>query len=592
MSDLLFSLTWGELDLTEYPYSVEFGSDFGAPTSTAQALASLLRDGEIEVNPRMSNRTITFNVLVEGADMVELAEAEAALVQQSLIPMTTLTIDPGDGYGVAGVYETFAGSVNLNRDDILEMANLRRYQVTMNALPWVRSVKAVTSPALTAPAGASTTTIISDGSTATGWSRSGVDWTLTGEYGTQYVGAGSSSVIDRQAGALVHVGSNAVGSLRYLVVDYIYYATASGAGVAVTSDPIRADINSRGLRTPVALTQSPFAGSFPGYPHLRAWFVIDDDIATLSSAAFELVLSSRADSSKQFGIDNLAITNAPPMVGTRRQQLRTIAVPGSVRTQSRLKISSPTAGLGDVIAYTWKDDGSGYAPPLRPYMDVATSSAITADSSLTSGFYQSIDGTAFVAYVPIHRVPRGLTYIYARLRRTTPGTQTFRCDVSTSRGGVNLVTQSFDPVVTFGSDWQIVPVARLTARSLAVKDTSDATIRVGLIGGNLQLDDAWLFNADPERGVGGALSVVSCGTSKVLSLETPTVDDWQPRVFVGSDPADESTWVHALTDAMQVGYTIHEAAPSSLSLFTVSTGAVDSQADQEVYPRWHTFPAA
>jgi len=239
--------------------------------------------------------------------------------------------------------------------------------------------------------------------------------------------------------------------------------------------------------------------------------------------------------------------------------------------------------------YTWTDDGSGYQPSLRQYALPATS--LEADASTVSGFRQSTV-EAFVAQVPVGKLPRGMSHLYARVRRQGgAGATNVFWEVSSERGATRLAqsaTGSFTR--SFNGSWEIIPIGQMVARAVAVKPSSDSFVRVAILTTGLDLDEAWLCNTDREVGVSGAVSLVSCGVSKLLSIEAPSSSDPYPRVFVGDSADDEMTWTHASDPQIQA-FGLHVAQVPAINAFTVCD-ALDSRLEQEAFPRWHTFPAA
>lgn len=139
MTALTPTLTYGSLNLTATPYLWEFGGDFGAPENASQVILSLLQDGDLEVSDRAGNRTISLTILVEGANLDALADAEAALELECRKERNELTINPGDGVGSSTVFSTFRAQLSLVRDDDWEQSTLRRYSLVMRALPHGRS---------------------------------------------------------------------------------------------------------------------------------------------------------------------------------------------------------------------------------------------------------------------------------------------------------------------------------------------------------------------------------------------------------------------------------------------------------------------
>lgn len=573
------------------------GSTFGGGGSpVVQTINSRLYDGSVVKYDHSENRELTFVVEVTGPDLAACAEGEAALVSR-LYRSADLVWTPPDGFGTPGRFEVWTSeSKYLDNDlDMVRQSPRMTYTLSFTCAPWATSVAPVTSEALPVPGSGDTpsTVLVSDGSSSTGWSRSQgpATWDLTGVIGTEYTAATATAAL-----AVAYEGSTVVGSNGYLVVDYVRRVLGSSGSVASSATPPVAILNNGQRLTALSVVPSPV--SYPaGYEGLRAWFRVPSSVTTLTRSQFELTQQAKnqfillpLSSTFQFGVDSFALTNVPPAVGTPRQQTRTVEVPGSVRTQSSLRLWSPSTALGDTFVMTWRDDGSGYQPPIRRWA-LATPET-HADASTVSGFYQSTAGSAFVAEVPVRLVPRGLTHLYARVRRQGgDGSAQLTWEVRTELDGVQLAPSATGTYTrNYSGDWDIIPLGRCVARAVKVKDNSAAVVRVAFISTALDVDEVWMANVDREVGVGGAVTVVGCGDAKLLALEAPTSADPYPKIFLGADPDDESTWFHANDDAIRA-FGMHESTPPAINLMFASE-ATDARAEQVAYSRWHTFPAA
>lgn len=155
--------------MSSWPYHIAKGSaSHGAPANVTEALALLLADGEYELTPRRSNRELSFSLIVEGNDLAELAENEAALMREADKPRSTLTFYPGDDVGLPTVFDTFRASVVAEHNAAWDASKVRRYHVTVRALPYPKSSTPVEVSALAA--GTGTSASVDDGLSATGWS--------------------------------------------------------------------------------------------------------------------------------------------------------------------------------------------------------------------------------------------------------------------------------------------------------------------------------------------------------------------------------------------------------------------------------------
>lgn len=135
----------GDLDLTDYPYSLAYNElDLPAGENVMTFFEALLVDGSIGTSSRTNNRTLTVPIYVEGSDLLDLAANEEALILACERERNTFTLDPGDGIAPASVFDTFRIQATHERDDDQESALMRRWNLSIPALPWVRSPEPIT----------------------------------------------------------------------------------------------------------------------------------------------------------------------------------------------------------------------------------------------------------------------------------------------------------------------------------------------------------------------------------------------------------------------------------------------------------------
>jgi hypothetical protein len=140
----------GDIDVTAAPYMLDIDYDLGNGVTVYDDLESLLRDGSLVSSTRTGNRTLVLPIYVEDVTGSQgRAVAGAALDLECRKPFTTVTVYPGDygqpGAGPAMILDTFVGQSTVDSDPgaRLEQAGLRRYVLTLPALPGVRSVEPV-----------------------------------------------------------------------------------------------------------------------------------------------------------------------------------------------------------------------------------------------------------------------------------------------------------------------------------------------------------------------------------------------------------------------------------------------------------------
>jgi hypothetical protein len=589
-------LFYGNLDLTNYPYGIQFGLDGGAPQNQTEALALLLQDGEVVLSDRASNLTMQFNVMVEGADLLECAENFAALIAESDKPLNTITLDPED-YGPPSVYDSFRAQVTHARNDDGELARQRIYTVVVSAAPFVRSVAEVVIPAL--PASGTTTTLVNDGSVTTGWTG-----TVDGVSATPAVVSGAVRVTTTSVGfttcvlGLTLTASIATSSTKYIVVDWKPESLTGGPDLRVYGD---------GVELPqLAQSASPTAGM------TRTWF---GPVAASSIAALTLKSSSSggaplggSGATRSLNVDNINRTDIAPSSGTGRQLLRSIEIAGSARTQGSVTIEHASSALGDVLAYFFPDseDAQGYSPQLRQYR--ISGGTVTTDATLVSGARESISpsgggGAAAVVFdIPVSRLAAGLHTLMARAKVNTgvSGTATFAwitqlringTDVGPSRAGSSTVsavgTATAQTIYTLGR-------LMLPTRDVDLGSTT-AVVRLTLwlvdtVFSGMEFDEAWLFNSSIGRLVQvacGTGSPASGGPANRLFIEPATVLTPRPTVRIGF-AADRSDSFHPATLS---AWQFPEFAPPRVNMLLVTTNAADASVSFRSFPRWHTHAA-
>lgn len=613
-----FRLTYGELDLCDYPFALEFGADFGAPQNLTEALAFLLQDGEIELSDRASNRTIEFALLVEGTDQLALAEAEAALIAESEKPMNTLVMDPGDGYGAKSLYETFRGQVAFARDDNFELAGYRRYSVTMRAYPFVKSADEVVAVAeksgTTVDPPTVTEVTVFDGNSTSGWtgtyqhlngSLAVVDSgnpTFTAPGGSLNAAAAASSpglMFNTRIGIVANLAAD-VSTTKQLVVRWAWDQSAPGGPTATWRSVDFTCLVNEGTGSQQQLVRVEGTVSPPRSQYAEIVFTIPASLNALSSVRLTLSLNGQVSANggqvDSLFIDSITRSNANLASGTPRQLIRSIDVKGSARTQGRIAIEHQTSALGDVLAYFCPDDGSDYAPPLRRWK-TAGGSPVSASTNV-SAVRENLVGNVFVADVPAQRVPRGRYLLVARVGGATTAARV-SWDCRTMFGATDvgpLVSNARD--VNLSGGYQMVPLGRVQLPTRDLDDETPALVRIRLAatvttGTECFLDEAWIFNLSTGR-----LLQIPCGSGTPAVggpanrcwIDPPTVSRPRPTVRIGT-MVNRADARYAM-DSVSSGWQFPEFKPPTTRVFTVTTDALDAAVTLTHAPRWHTHAAS
>lgn len=577
-------LVYGDLDLTDYPYMIEFGTDVGAPQNVTEAQAFLLQDGEIELTDRTSNRTIQFNVIIEGADMGEMATAEADLIFEANRALNLLTIDPGD-FGPASVYETFRAQVSLVRDDDWEINRFRRYSVTVRAYPSVRSADKVTTLALSTSG--TTTTTLDAMSATTGWTGF-----INGASATVVNGSGANSVTQSAAFGVYTVAMQktfaaTTTTTKLLIVDWKPSIFSNGSLVAI-GDGVTLPLISEGA--------SPTSG------YVRSYFQVA--ASSLAVTRFEWTSSVAANwlvvpPARTLSVDYVAITDVNPLTGSGRQQIRSLTLEGSTRASVGIAVESATSALGDgtlVYAYPSTNETFGYSPSLRQFR--TSGNAVTSDSNRVSGARELLTSPGATFTIPAGLLPAGTYVLLARVAATVGTVNgSFSVTAQTSIGGSPLgsaVTASGSFSLT--TTYKTVVLMRLTLPTVDLDPLTPASVQIileaaGAWSSNVSLDEAWLFNTTI-----GQLTWVDCGngagasggSARRLYLDPATTETPRPTLRTGHAADRSDSFYPTTVKSWQAPI----LTPPQENFFTVTPNATDSVLSAEYYPRWHTNAAS
>lgn len=612
MSDLDPRFILGSLDLTDYPYGLEFGSDVGGPENIRAFLNSLLVDGELLSVTRTSNREITVPILIEGADLQEVAAAEKALVLEATKARNTLSIDPGDGYAVATVFDTFAADVTFARSDAEEMATLRRYVLTIPALPYGRSEALTTEAAEAIP---SVGTVIDDGTSATGWSvvpattvspaPAAMVAVVSGRIGVQPYRGKESTLIG--SGGEFH-------SYRYSATRTLSEALTSGAYVSFEVE----------LASPFSFV---YSGDLDGGTRIKTVTITSTEFGTESIALTDMIIEAvgagvnrytfRVDSAMTLTsitwtatqyyptsepdppypylfFDNIAVA-ASATLGN--QVLKTITVGGSARTTGALHIAAPSdsVALGKVLAYTVAQDkvATGWRPDLAQWvLPGATTSTIDG----RAGVFSDIDATYGSAGSPVFQAPASMfrsgAYTVAASLWSS-GAPSFMVEASLLLGATVVATEELAATTTdLASVWSLATLGTIYLPPTLIQSPSaDATIRFRFKGSGAPviLEEMYVFPVE------GDLTIIDCGSGTVgpgasshLWIDSPSDDQPQGGYWRGTTPTREDA-LSAWSTTTVPG--VHSFDPGLMLAFIASLDAQGPSAYFDHHKRWY-FHAA
>lgn len=558
----------GDLDLTDYPFSIEFEEDHGTAENVYDVLVSLLSDGEIATSTRVGNREITVTVLVEGPTLADLAIYEAQLVAECEKPQSTLTLDPGDDYASASVFDTFRVQARLLYDAGLEQSTFRRYELTIPAWPYPRGATTVVT---SATASTPTYTVVDNGSALSGggfsWALITTDSTtlsiVSGKVQVAYSGAGTSVRAVQRAGTVSLTGK------RYIVFD-------AAATVPITG----LQLLNTGLLHSLAATMDLGGGTF------RYFFSVPE--GTASIAGFTLAIRGTWTSGKTFSIDQVQTSDSIPFLGTARQKAMSLVPGGSVRTSGSIQISHASNALGTTIVYT-HPSGTGYLPPLRPWR--VSGDAVTSDSTMLSGARNNLTGiTTF--NVPEVNLPRGGVEVWAWLHSSSAGTFTMFWSLFSYMGSTQLSAEGRTTSITLpATTWTLKCLGATTMPPVDIGPAGYVSVQMqrdAASGLTIQLDEAYLFATDYGR-----LTIVDCGTgspaagaaSNRLWIDAPTPANPNGGLYRGN-ASDRSDQWHA--GGVALPWQVHDFDPAGMNVFVATQNTIDASTSLEHYRRWHT----
>lgn len=604
MTNLDPRLTFGSLDLTDYPYGLEFGKDFGGPEMVYATLSSQLADGEIVSGYRTSNRTLTFTVVVDGADFVSLAEAEAALVAECDAAGNTLTFDPGDGIGAATVFDTFRASVRPLYNDDTDVALTKRFTLTIPALPYGRSVDKVTDSAAAAPSGSGS--ILYAAESTAGWSAyAGPATTAAVDSSIYHDGTGSVAVPAGTYGLTVDdptLGASA-NAVSLDQVTGLSLSTSTGGYMSVlvrtdwtTSYPgftsgltgLKVNYGAGWVDTSFVASES-YSDGFVRY----VWPVAAGLTVTGLRFAVQQAQYGYASTVPKVRYDSVSLATSAT---TDNQIVKSIAVEGSVRAPGSIHVAAPSdsVALGNVLVATVHESEvmAGFRPDMRRWV---TAGSTTVDASALGGSYYTPPASygssvQFEAPALIFCPGNYAVVMLVKLTASTPvtvGVETQLAFSSTATGSASSV----DTVATASATgWALVPVG--TVRIPAVSNpTSAAKIRIRPKG-NIPMAELYLI---PEA---ADFTIASCGTGTVsasaasshLWVDSPDAANPMGAWWRGpsADQANRRR-LSLVSELPRPGR--HSFKPGNVLCWCLSTGASGPVVTLEHYPHWHSNAA-
>lgn len=560
--------------------SAASGTEWGSPQPIETTLANL-RMGPLVVQDGYEARVAFVAVRIRGVDSGALATAEAVLWRELGKP-NTLTWQPADGRGPASVFEIMTSNMVGQLNDAREAESVespsRIYVLRMVCRPFVRSTDKVTIPALVAGAVPSTT-VITDGSTDSGWSSSSTSTIVASNGDTVYAAFSGGVAADTHLRLAYDTPVNYSGT-PYLTVEVRRFEGASLVDLEWTLAGLPIE--------PVSFSGVTRAG----FEKIRT-FTFDVPQTT----AGPLEVATTRNLSYGLGVSMLTRSNVPPGLGTARQLVRTIEVPGSAPTEGSLQISHDTSSLGTVLAYTWRDDAdTGWAPPLMPWL---TSGGASADANRVSGRSVNVTG-ATVFEIPAS-MPDGSFVLLALMKSDATQDVVFEYQLRTKIGAHYVgPTISGEVPVSFNSTSWVVksPTGLLHLPTLPLGPDTNATLEVTIqcvLGIDVvSLDEAWLFNTDVGQlswlAVGSGAPAAGGNANRVW-INSRTLERPRPEYLIGT-AEDGSDAYGALANSQLMFPTEHVWDAGTVNVLTVTSNALYAAAAFDCYARapFHVAP--
>lgn len=588
-------LTFGDLLLTgpfqatDWTYkTLGDGMTFGSAQPLEQTIASLLQDGSLVVTRGHDNREPTFLVKIEAEDAISLAEGEKALFLECSRP-NLLSWTPPDGLGATSVFEVFTSSLEPIFDDVKELLVQRVYRLRLVCHPFTRSVDEVVTPALEDPPVSPTVVVISDGTSAIGWTSP--DPGLISTAGKILVTGHRTSTppVWLPGGGMDQYGGAADATLTMAATDfsvtpYLSLEVTPAAGVqvgswapAVYADGVLLDL----------VHSVPISGG------KRFTYLVEDASVTtlriLQTLTQQVTHGATPGSQPKISLDNISRTDLNPGISTTGQSsLRRLTVEGSARTQGSLAVTHETGGLGDVILYTSPVLVDDYQPELMRY-HVGGGRTVDADAVITGS-----QSNLMSASVPIGVLPPGGYVLVARMMTETFGGEDvdLAWTAETVIGGEVVATATSDAVRLPLLDHVFANylLGGLVLPPAAVPGESTGTVDITIPGLSAQqIDEVWAFWVGDDS----ALTLVTCGEGTPtpglihnrLWVNSPTILDPRPTVYVGTED-DQSDAFHA--GGLAAAWGLHSFTPGPMLVYIANSGEPNPAMELRHFPRWFT----
>jgi hypothetical protein len=548
-----------------------------SPTPVDVSVQRWMTDGAVAATQGHENREIYFKVRVSAASSTALAAGEAALAERANQSATLAWTPPqGSAFAATSVFDVWTWHLEHVFDGPGERRLERMYGLRLIAKPWVRSENLTTAAAVPT-AGAGTSASVDACTATTGWTGSPNAPTLFSATAVRETKTTTSAEIGTSVTVtLTRTGSvTGMGTTPYLAIDHRF------VGAPFTALSVK--VNG------AACTLVGSVGT------IRYW-----QVPAGVTSFTTLVISSthRVTSVNQAIVADVYDVTRTSVVGstsTHKMIQRHLETGGSVPTSGSVQIASPSATvLGNVLAYTCPDIGTGYSPPMRQYR-AAGAGVVTADATMVSGARETLAGATYD--VPAGVLREATYVVVARLNFTSTSTSP-TLTVSSAFPGTSTVVDSITATIptqaATGNVWIIL--GAITLPGTAVPADSQLATRLLFSGTSTgagspaTLDE--LFLLDVTHGAYSLVTSVSPFTFTRLWLDSPDADQSnnRPQIYYGTN-ADRSDAARLPYSQIKSGGD-HDLDPNGSMVFTVTDGVDDAGVTATYYKRWHTHAAA
>lgn len=598
-----YSLRFGDMDFSPQAQleDVEFqvlGISRGEVVPVTVVADSMMRDGADERIDHWENRDQSLLIGIKAADSDLQATAEHDLWLECQKPRNELAWTPPDGYGETTVFDVLWAGLKFRDDtdswDLDELRGFRVWQLTPRVLPFGHSDTEVIDDGLVA-GGTPVTTVISDGTSATGWTSPYGSVTVSSGQLLLQGGPATSTYVDSFGNTHFTIPyeatAPALGGVDFSATPYLTLEVSTVDSTQYPPTPPQVFVDSVELTLLASVALSATS--------VRATYLCNDASASTlrvhgvtEAASLSTVQPALAD----MLLDNVSRSNRPPALATTgRESVRTVRGRGSARTMGRISVSHATAALGDVLLFSCPALSTGYTPDLRRWRSAG--GTVTADGNTVSGSRQVVAGTVFT--VPAAPLPRGTYLMYGRVRASADTTAVIQATAKTIIGSTPFGTQATnsDSTALLAGVWKIVPIGELTLPTVDVPSGASGSVEITLslpTGTDVEWDEMWIFYAGEDS----ALTIAHCGSGSPtlganhnrLWLDSPSLDRPEPAIFMGT-LADRSDAFFADVDGLVDGWGLHPILPTDMTFFLATTGATNAALQVARKPAWHTHAA-